>query len=61
MNMQNQQCDMVANFSDRRLWEILRQAEQQRCSAEQAMAIRAREELLARNQYSDCRSWKAPH
>ena len=61
MKMQNQHSDIVVNFSDRRLWEILRLAEQRRCGVEQALAAKAREELLARNQYSDDRNWKAPH
>ena len=59
--MHNQHSDIVVNFSDRRLWEILRHAEQQRFDDQQALAAKAREELLARNQYSDSRSWKAPH
>jgi hypothetical protein len=59
--MQTNPAHSVSNLSNRRLWEILHQAEQRVARDHQALVAQARAELFARNQISERSRWRQPH
>ena len=58
--MQTESKAEVKNLSDRRLWEILRQAETSGPCIAAALVEHARDELNARRQDSESRCFRAP-
>jgi hypothetical protein len=59
--MQTNPVYSVSNLSNRRLWEIIRHAEQRVARDHPALVAQARAELFARNQYSEGSRWRQPH
>lgn len=48
------------NLSDRRLWDLVRQAEQSHTGVDALLMARVRRELRERRQGDDTRRWNAP-